>query len=295
MQAVLELPPATQPEVAEQAERNVEAAAQQLGAIAARTSEVTVEVPTEADIKKGIEELEAHANGADIRSEDAGREHDIEAAYETAKTENEIFDVYEQAKRENEIANAHLEAIKENEKFDAHVAALAEEEARKQAQLKADELKFKQQQAEVEAQNSPEAKQQLQAQEEARKADSVDYKVQAETALKQAGYSTEIPSGSQVTKDTNTGDILISHDNDVRVLKPQLDGSAPKVVDYHFDTEAQVLTIRDQGNVVLARVGNYVRSQVPEGQTPEEDSIELPPAVKKMVGFERATPVSIAE
>lgn len=277
-------------EGAEQAERSVEAAAQQLGAIAAHTGEVTVEMPTEKEIKEGIEALEAYANGADVRNDDEGRMHDIEAAYEAAKIENEIFNIYDQAQKENEMVNAHQEALEENKQHDIKFAELKASDA--QQQPTAEEIRQTQAAEAVEA--AKDARLQA-AQTEARKADSVDYKVQAEAALKQAGYSAEIPTGSQITKDTKTGDILIAHDNDVRVLKPQLDGSAPKVVDYHFDTETQVLTIRDQGNVMLARVGNYVRSQVPEGKEPEEDSIELPPAVKQIVGFDRATPVSIAE
>jgi|GEM_PF-1940415 len=300
MSTNLELPPAVQPEAMEQAERNVEAAIAQLGAISSR-SEVVVEPLTEEDIKQGIEELEAYANDASVREEDAGRVHDIEAAYKAAKTENEIFDVYEQAQKEHAMFEAHAEALKENEmvkayeeaveenkKFDIRFSELTAEEKQKQEQ--ATEEAAQQKQTE-DAQAVKDARTQA----EARKASSVDYKVQAEAALKQAGYDAEIPTGSQVTKDAKTGDILIAHDNDVRVLSPQPDGSAPKVVDYHFDAESQIITIRDQGDVVMARVGNYVQSQAAEGQTPEEDAIDLPPAVKKLVGFERAIPLSVVE
>jgi len=234
--------------------------------------EVTVEGVDQAMLDGDIEILEAQANGVDARREDAGRIHDIEQAYEAAFVENEIFDVYDEAKRENEIFDAHVEAIKEDE---ARTQA-AEEVAKVEAE----------QQAAVEAQLNADQQSKIEEQIAAS-----DVREQAQTVLRNVGYEQPLSAASQVSKDYQTGNLIIVEGNSVKVLDTR--SNKPDITEYSFDKDTNVITIKAKGiGSIKARVGDYIPTTNGAIEDAGANLITLPPSVANMVGAKTAIPAN---
>lgn len=248
-----------------------------LGQIASQ-NEVTVAGITEAD----LELLNATANGVEVRAEDAGREHDIEAAREAATLENEIINAHAQALVENELFDAHAEALKMNEEFERAAAKAVEAEP---SSAEAEETSVKPNGKAVDVTGV------------AAKAEAVstdDYQSQAEQTLKELGVNVgKLSASSHVEKDYTTGNLIITDElsHNVQIIEPQPDGGK-RVVTYDFDEGQGVVTIKADGsNTITAKVGDYVSAENGPDQSAGKDMIELPPAVVKLVGFKRATPL----
>jgi len=240
----------------------------------------------EESINNGVDLLNAEANGLNVRPEDVGRSMEVQAAHEAALDENRIFDAYTQAHEENEIFDAHVAALQENEIFDAHIEAIKENDERnEQDAKKLTELETVAANKQIEA-----AALDLKQSKDGMVGAST-YK-QAEQALKDAGYTDEVPSGSQVYKDYETGNIVIANSfaNNIRLVQFG-SGGGNKVTDYRFDKEEGVLTIKIAGgNTTIAQVNKYAPTDDMEQAVPK--AITLPPIVARSVGFARVTPIN---
>jgi hypothetical protein len=231
--------------------------------------------PTDFDIEAATEILQANANGVDAHLEDVGRVHDIgeayaqaeqengfvrdvEQAHEMAELENEIFDVYEEAQKENEILDAYNEAAAENE------TRIAKQQEEKEAAARA-----------AEAEEKPS-----------------DIREQAKEALKQNGHIAELPFGTQVQKDPQTGNIFVILPDVVKVIEPRIDGK-PYITDYVYLRDKGVLKVSTEGSSnrgVSVQNGDYVpMSQIPEGYSPPAaDIVALPRMAARALGFSQA-------
>lgn len=233
------------------------------------------EVVTDND----IELLNAVANGADVRPEDAGRTHDVESAHEAALLE----EAHVQALAENEIFDAHAEALHENEIFDAHEAAIKEDEERSQKQ-----------EAVVAERELQELKQQtakeLRAEDLQSQAIESDHRKQAEVALRDAGYMESLPLDAQIHRDLATGNLVVVGHDDVKIIE-SFPGGRTEITDYAYDEGQGTLTISPQGNSIVAtRTGEF--TQTDQGQWQQyADVIKLPPNVASLVGFDKVTPL----
>lgn len=234
---------------------------------------------SEVVIDNDLELLNATANGVDVRAEDAGRTHDIEAAHEAALLE----EAHAQALIENEIFDAHTEALQENEIFDAHVAALKEDEERSQKQEAIA--------AELETQESSQrVAKELRAEDLQSQAIESDHRKQAEVALRDAGYMESLPLDAQIHKDLATGNLVVVGHDDVKIIE-SFPGGRTEITDYSYDEDRGTLTINAQGNsIVAARTGEF--AQTDQGQWQQyADVIKLPPTVASLVGFDKVTPL----
>lgn len=239
---------------------------EQLGSVALHNEVSDVE---HSYIEGGLSELEAMANGDDIRAEDAGRVHDVAAAHEAALQE-EVLRVHEAALQENEL----FDAYRENEIFDAYTEALREDEERAEQKEQRNTLESDKPTAGHEAGQT-----------------QSDFRQQAESALKEAGYPEQIPAGSQVSKDPATGHLMIISSHEVKVLESYAGGT--RVVDYKFNQDNNVLTISAPGfGAAYGRAGEYVASDTHEGQQAGPEVITLPLAIARMAGFRKAVPIS---
>lgn len=237
--------------------------------------------PADFDIDAATEIIQANANGVDAHLEDAGRVHDIdeahaqaeqehrtmlesgfvhdiEQAHEMAKIENEVFDVYEEAQKENAIVDAYNEAVAENE------TRIAKQQEEQETALAA----------------------------EAEKKESSDIREQAKDALKQNGHIAELPFGTQVQKDPQTGNLFVILPDVVKVIEPRTDGK-PYITDYVYLRDKGVLKISTEGSSdrgVSVQNGDYVpMSQVPEEyKPPAADIVALPRIAARALGFSQA-------
>jgi hypothetical protein len=233
----------------------------------------------EVVIDDDLELLNAVANGVDVRAEDAGRTHNIEAAHEAALLE----EAHTQALIENEVFDAHAEALHENEIFDAHEAAIKEDEERSQKQQAIT--------AELELQESKQqAMKELRAEDLQSQAIESDHRKQAEVALRDAGYMESLPLDAQIHKDLATGNLVVVGHDDVKIIE-SFPGGRTEITDYSYDEDQGTLTISSQGNSIVAtRTGEF--AQTDQGQWQQyADVIKLPPNVASLVGFDKVTPV----
>jgi len=213
-------------------------------------------------IEEGIALLNAEAN-ANVPTDQSGdgRVHDIEAAHAAALMEE-----------------AHTAALEENAIFDAHAAALKEEEEREQAKSNTlkEEAESEDESVEDEASIKPLPDDTLDApipQAEARTL-ATDYRTQAETLLKEAGYSGKLPMETKVRKDFATGNLLVANGNNIKVVKLHSTGG-PKVVEYTYDKDDKTLTARTRGlRLAEVHVDEFAPHEVSEGQL--IDMVKLP-------------------
>jgi hypothetical protein len=206
----------------------------------------------------------------EIRAEDQGRVHDIEAAYEAAVIENEIFDVYDEAVKENEIRDAYDAAVEEDKtrSADAEEANLEEPKGTK-----------------------PEAPTSAQQQEyipsDPLLDGSLTEREQANAVLERAGHLADISPTSQITRDYTTGNIVVTDGDTVRIFDAR--SNKPDVTEYTFDEQSHTLSIESSGvGRITTHVGDYVPS---EWSSNNDKQIMLPPSVAKMVGAKTAIPV----
>jgi hypothetical protein len=238
--------------------------------------EVAVDGIDQAMLDGDIEILEAQANGVDARREDTGRIHDLEKAYEEASVQNEIFNVYDEAAKENVLRDWES-AIQEDEERTAAKEAEANAEAEKQQKLAA--AKSADEQPEGEAfRGNPLLNEQLNERE------------QANAALERAGYQEVIPPTGQVRRDYETGNLIITDGDSIKVLDPR--SNKPDITEYKFDSDSNTLAINTKGIGMIAKVGEYTPDATPRytGKV-----ITLPPAVAKLVGAKTATPLDGAK
>lgn len=239
-----------------------------------------VVLSSEVVIDDDLELLNAVANGVDVRPEDVGRMHDIEAAHGAALLE----EAHAQALIENEIFDAHTEALKENEIFDAHEAAIKEDEERSQkqeaivAELELQELK-------------QQAAKELRAEDLQSQALESDHRKQAEVALRDAGYMESLPLDAQIHRDLATGNLVVVGHDDVKIIE-SFPGGRTEITDYSYDEDRGTLTISSQGNSIVAtRAGEFMQTDQSQWQQ-YTDVIKLPPNVASLVGFDKVTPLS---
>lgn len=222
-------------------------------------------------VDEGIATLEKVANGQDIRLGEERYVHNIEAAYEAAVMENEIFDVYEEAHKENELHNAYEAAIKEDEAREA-----AKEEAAKSELKQTEDQKPNAQTNGITQEVTPS---------DPLLNNALSEREQANAALVRAGFSQEISPASQVTRDFQTGNVIVTDGDTVKIFDPR--SNKPDITEYNFDSRSGTLSIDTSGvGRMTTHVGNYAPSQ-----EFSSEQIILPPAVAKMVGSKTAVPI----
>jgi hypothetical protein len=231
------------------------------GDVALRGAEAIID---QAYIDEGLALLNAQANSIEsVRPEDAGRTHDIEAAFDAALQEDEIF-------------NAHREALLENA---ARSLVAQEVDKPKSEDDTAEPVRVA---VDAAANNG---------QSQAPKAEESSHRKQAELALKDAGYEAIIPFESQVTVDPATGNLAIANGSNVRVLERQASG-AILVRDYSFDEDTGTITISGP-NTSPVQAREFVASNKEEEQRLSSRVVSLPPAVAKVAHFSNAVAVRV--
>lgn len=254
-------------------QHNAEIAHNRASALHLGSAILQSEVPRN-EIEQGLEMLNAHANGADIRPEDKGRIHDAEVALEAALKEDDLVNAHTEALRENEMFDAHAQALLENEMFDLYTEA-EKEDKRRTTLTQVSEPQDTPPNAAVEQKKED-------------KVDPEDMRNQAQVALKEAGYKETLPANSQVRKDFETGNLLIVTDKDVKVVE-RLPGGHSRVTEYDFSEDANILTIRTHGaDTITAQVGEYVPM---DKEAKPGEAIKLPPAIARILGFNKATKI----
>jgi hypothetical protein len=233
-------------------------------------------MPVHADVAAGAEaglsesdldSMNAIANGVDVRAEDAGRVHDIDAAHEMAQQENVMFDL-------------HTEAIEEDKqrtqaKLNEEAAKAEEEKQRLAAEEEAAQT------AKAEAQPAAALNP---AETTATAAAEGDIRAQAEVALQAAGAPVEMTPQTKVTKDALNNTLVVQNGSHIQLLTPNLAGKYD-VSDYRF--EGGVLSV---GGNAFMPAEKFVEGQVPAA--PAQGEITVPPAVANIVGFDRAVPAA---
>lgn len=248
-------------------------------------------------VQEGIAAAEAYANGADVRAEDADRVHNIDAAYEEAMHENTMIEAYNEAMQEEisraqaiayqeEMDRAHTEALQED--ADRIYAAAVEENAEREKQ----KIVFKQEAAKEADSEQGEQPPTPIKDTKAEDLQDKEYRKHAAAVLESVGYTESIPVNSQVIKDPESGNIMIVHNQDVKVLEPQPNGTV-QVTEYDYNRDTNIVTIRRRGeDTITARVANYAEATIEDEQKYWSGTVKLPPTVAKIVGFKEALPVA---
>lgn len=199
------------------------------------------------------------------------RIHDIEAAHEAAQLENEIID-------------AHTAALQENEIFDAYEAALKEDQERTETMIHIQQPE--QQEEKATAPEAPKEPQSEQASNPLAAVSQEELRVEAATALKEAGFpDAQIYLNGEIHKDLD-GKITILHDNSAKVIT-HMPGGKPQVTEYTYDKDSNTITVATGTNIITGRAIEYEPTQDKQWQT-RQDIITLPAALAKRFGMERA-------